>query len=126
MTREIYLDNNATTQVLPQACVAMMQAMSAGFGNPSSAHRAGEKTRRALFAARNSVSKLFGCLPENILFGSGATELNNWILTAVCGKPDAHLITTEVEHSSVLRVADHLATKGVEATSLSIGRASMS
>ena len=90
MTREIYLDNNATTQVHLQACDAMMEVMRAGFGNPSSAHRSGEKTRRVLFAARNSVSQLFGCLPENILFGSGATELNNWVLTGLCEKPACH------------------------------------
>ncbi|MBI2480702.1 MAG: aminotransferase class V-fold PLP-dependent enzyme, partial [Planctomycetia bacterium] len=122
MMREIYLDNNATTQVLPDACVAMMEVMGAGFGNPSSAHRSGEKTRRALFAARNSVSKLFGCLPENILFGSGTTELNNWILTELCGKSGADLITSEVEHSSVLRVAGQLAAKGVEVTYLPVDR----
>ena len=122
MTREIYLDNNATAQVLPEACVAMMEVMGAGFGNPSSAHRAGEKTRKRLFAARISVSKLFGCLPENILFGSGATELNNWILSSVCKKEDAHLVTTEIEHSSILRVADHLATKGVEVAFLPVDR----
>jgi len=122
MTREICLDNNATAPVLPEACAAMMEVMGAGFGNASSAHRSGEKTRRAIFAARNRVSRLFGCLPENILFGSGATELNNWILTGLCGKPGAHLVTTAVEHSSVLRVADHLAAQGVEVTYLPVGR----
>jgi len=117
---EIYLDNNATTQVHPKACAAMLNVMGEGYGNPSSAHRAGEKTRRALFVARSNVAELFGCLPENVVFGSGATELNNWILNGLCNNPDAHLITTTVEHPSILRAAAQIEQKGGKVTYLPV------
>lgn len=117
---EIYLDNNATTQVLPEACVAMMEAMGSGFGNPSSSHRAGEKSRRALFAAKQSIAKLVGCLPENLIFGSGTTELNNLILRGICSESGSHLVTTTVEHSSVLRVAEKIEAENGSVSYLSV------
>ena len=117
---EIYLDNNATTRAHPKVCEAVHQCMLEPCGNASSAHRAGEVTRRKLFRARSQVGKLFNAMPENIVFGSGSTELNNWILFQLCNQPDSHLITSSVEHSSVLRVAEVLAAKGVEVTVLPV------
>jgi len=117
---EIYLDNNATTRVHPKVCEAVHQCMVESCGNASSAHRAGEAARRRLFRARTQVGRLYNAMPENIVFGSGATELNNWILIQHCQRPGSHLITSSVEHSSVLRVAEVLAAKQVEVTVLSV------
>lgn len=119
---EIYLDNNATTRVHPKVCEAVHECMLDTCGNASSAHRAGESARRRLFRARTQVGRLFNAMPENIVFGSGATELNNWILFQHCQRPDSHLITSSVEHSSVLRVAEVLSAKQVKVTVLSVNR----
>ena len=119
-SNEIYLDNNATTRVHPKVCEAVHQCMLDSCGNASSAHRAGEAARRRLFRARTQVGRLFHAMPENIVFGSGSTELNNWILFQHCQRPGSHLITSSVEHTSVLRVAEVLAAKQVEVTFLPV------
>ncbi|MBS0202965.1 MAG: aminotransferase class V-fold PLP-dependent enzyme [Planctomycetes bacterium] len=77
MSREIFLDNNATTQPLPEVTAAVMAVMSDCFGNASSANRTGERARRLLHGARESTAQLINAIPHSISFTSGATEAKN-------------------------------------------------
>jgi len=123
MLPEIYLDNNATTHLASAVRDAVRTAIEEDYGNPSSAHRAGEKARRAIVGARDAVAGLVGASADHLLFGSGATELNYWVLThALRQSKRAHLITTEVEHSCVLETAASLEAAGIRVTRLPVGR----
>lgn len=101
----VYLDHNASTPVDPAVVEAMARSLAENFGNPSSGHAFGEAARRAVEAAREQTAVLIGCAPERIVFGSGGTEANNSaILSAILARPGKkHLISSQVEHPSVLR-----------------------
>ena len=106
----IYLDANATTPVLPEVLEAMRPFWSESFGNPSSAHHSGQRTRSAVEHARASVAKLLNCTAKEIVFTSGGTESDNLALAGVLqpyldSKEPAHLITTQIEHHAVLYAA---------------------
>lgn len=118
MDGEIYLDNNATTRPLPEVRRAMLEALDEGFGNPSSDHARGRRARDAIWRARSSVAALLGADPSRLIFTSSATEANNIILASAAARAakrgPARLITTAVEHSSVLNVCEHFVPRGVE------------
>jgi len=123
MQPEIYLDNNATTHLSEKVREALSAAINQDFGNASSEHRSGEKTRRAIMQARDSVASLLGARSESIIFGSGVTELNYWILTnALRGHQSAHLVTSQVEHSCVIETANILEAEGIRVSRLPVGR----
>ena len=106
---EIYLDNNATTRPLPEVIEAAGEAMGEGFGNPSSAHGAGERARRLLRSARESACGLVGCPPEDLVFTSSGTESNNIVFySATRKKENPRVVTTGVEHSSVMKMCEFL------------------
>jgi len=120
--RVIYLDNNATTRALPEVRDAVARALDGEFGNPSSAHSTGEQARQRLFDARRAVGDLLGALPEQVFFTSGATEANNIVLkSAALRDPARGILTTTIEHSSVLKCCQHLEQQGVPVTYLSPG-----
>jgi cysteine desulfurase len=98
----IYLDHNATAPLLPAAREAMLAFLGPP-ANPSSAHREGAGARAAVEAARADVAALIGGAPGEIVFTSGATEANNLALRAVGG--EATIVTTAIEHASVLEPA---------------------
>ncbi len=108
----IYLDNNATTPVLPAVCEAMRPFLTDVYGNPASAHQAGRRARRALEDARDRVADLLGARPDEVLFTSGATEANNLALLGLAGEPPAHLLVSPVEHPSVLEPLVQLTERG--------------
>ena len=115
MNREIYLDNNATTKPLPEVCAAVIEAMGDGFGNPSSAHVAGDRGRDFLRNARQAVAQLIGAEPEGIVFTSSGTEANNMaLLSALQRRPpkQCRIVTTATEHSSILRMLEYLEAQG--------------
>lgn len=115
--REIYLDNNATTAVLPEVVDAVARAMRDGYGNPSSVHSAGTRSRSLLRQAREQVAEVVCAAdPANVVFTSGATEANNLVLQSLLAGPmkGYRLVTTAVEHSSVLAVAEVLERSGCE------------
>ncbi len=126
----IYLDANATTPVLPEVLAAMQPFWTEAFGNPSSSHAGGQRTRSAVERARGSVAALLGCTPAEIVFTSGGTEGDNLALTGVLqpfldrapGRPEprepAHLITSAIEHHAVLHAAEALERRGVDVTYL--------
>src|ERR1700743_3118954 len=117
MTR-IYLDATATPPLLPEVVEAMRPFWSEGFGNPSSAHQSGQRTRSAVERARASVAKLLHCTAKEIVFTSGGTESDNLALSGVLQpyldrKEPAHLITTSIEHHAVLYAAESLKKRGL-------------
>src|SRR5690606_10168935 len=121
---EVYLDNSATTRVDPEVAGAMVHAASAAYGNPSSPHRKGLKAERLVRAARQAVARALGGVEErSIIFTSGGTEANN---LAVLGAARAaarhgrHVITTAVEHSSVLEACLALGREGFDVTVLPV------
>ena len=106
----IYLDHNATAPLRPEARDAMVAFLGPP-SNPSSAHREGARARAAVDAARTSVAALVGAASGEIVFTSGATEANNLALSGALGFAGAAttLVTTAVEHASVLEPARALA-----------------
>ncbi len=120
MTR-IYLDNNATTPMLPEVAEAMAPFSDSIFGNASSAHQEGRRARRALEDAREKMASLLGALPEEIIFTSGATEANNLALFGLVGEPPSHLLTSPIEHPCVVEPMKHFAEHGHEVTWLPVG-----
>ena len=120
--REIYLDNNATTSPFPEVIEAVAHAMADGFGNPSSAHSAGGRARQLLRDSRGQVADFVGFAPDDVVFTSGATEANNLVLQSLLTREfaDYRLITSSVEHSSILAVAEHLVSQGVDVVILPV------
>jgi len=119
----IYLDANATTPVLPQVVEAMRPFWSETFGNPSSAHHAGQRARSAVDHARTSTARLLNCSAKEIIFTSGGTESDNLALNGVLqtyldNHQPAHLITTAIEHHAILYTAQSLERRGIQTTYL--------
>lgn len=114
-----YLDNSATTKVCPQAAEKAAFMMTECFGNPSSLHSLGFAAERELTAARASVATLLKADPAYVTFTSGGTEANN---LAILGAANAkkrrghHVVTTAIEHPSVLEAFARLEADGFEVT----------
>jgi cysteine desulfurase len=108
----IYLDNNATTPLLPAVAEAMRPYLTEVFGNPASAHAVGRRARRALEDARESVASHLGADADEVLFTSGATEANNLALFGLCGDPPGHVLASPIEHPSVTEPLRQLAENG--------------
>jgi len=122
--QRIYLDANATTPVLPEVFDAMRPFWLEAFGNPSSAHHSGQRTRSAVEHARASVARLLNCAAKEIVFTSGGTESDNLALSGILQpyldrQEPAHLITTQIEHHAVLYAAEALEKRGIQVTYLS-------
>jgi cysteine desulfurase len=116
----IYLDNNATTPMLPPVWEAMRPFLAEVYGNPASAHAAGRRARRALEDAREQVAGLLGAHPDEVVFTSGATESNNLALLGLCGEPPGRLVASPVEHPSVAEPLRHLAAHGFDLDTLPV------
>lgn len=113
----IYLDNNATTKPSDAVAAAVARATSEVWGNPSSVHRFGQSVRREVELARQSVADLLGVKARELVFTSGGTESINLCIRGVLDaipKTAAKrgLVTSKVEHSAVLEVAESLAKDG--------------
>lgn len=119
----IYLDYNATTPVAREVGEAMMPFILEDFGNPSSAHPMGKRAREALEGARGQISRMLGCDPREIIFTSGGTESNNTVLKCVAWslrKKGRHIITTKIEHPSIMNTALFLMEDGCDVTFLPV------
>lgn len=111
----IYLDNAASTQVHPDVLDSMLPFLGEAYGNPSSIHGPGRRSRRAVEAARRQVAALIGADPSEILLTSGGTESNNIaILGTAEGRPGGHVITSAIEHDAVLEPCRRLEDEGYE------------
>src|SRR5215467_11465470 len=113
--RRVYLDNNATTPVLPEVLEAMAPYFGEHFGNASSIHHHGQETRSAVERARESVAELLGCRPAEVVFTSGGTEADNLAIFGLV-RPGDHVITSTIEHHAVLNSCKHLQERGVDVT----------
>jgi cysteine desulfurase len=116
---EIYLDYSATAPLDPAVSAAMHDCMLREFGNPSSQHAAGRRARALVEAARAAVAARVGAPSERIVFTSGATESNNLALQGVLRRSRGRrvqLVTSRIEHKSVLDVAHALEAIGVTVT----------
>jgi cysteine desulfurase len=120
----IYLDCHSTTPLDPRVLDAMMPYLTTDFGNASSkSHCFGWKAEAAVEKARSRVAKLLGCSTKEVVFTSGATESNNFVLRGVAdqyGSRGRHIITTQIEHKCVLATAEHLARQGFAVTYLPV------
>ena len=114
-----YLDNNATTPVLPPVLEAMLPYYSEEFGNASSIHHHGQQTRAAVERAREAVAVLLGCRASEIVFTSGGTEADNLAIFGIA-RPGDHVITSSVEHHAVLNACKRLEDLGCEVTYLPV------
>jgi cysteine desulfurase len=105
--RRVYLDNNATTPVLPEILEAMQPYFGEHFGNASSIHHHGQETRAAVERSRESVAALLGCRASEIVFTGGGTEADNLAVFGLV-QPGDHIITSTIEHHAVLNSCKHL------------------
>lgn len=113
--RRVYCDANATTPLATEVLEAMRPYLIDDFGNASSIHLEGQRARKAVDRARETLAHFFHCREAEVVFNSGGTEGDN---TAIFGLVRAgdHLITTAIEHSAVLRAAERVAERGAEVT----------
>jgi len=123
----IYLDHNASTPVLPEVVDAMLPWLRKHFGNPSSSHIYGYRTREAVAIARQQVAELIGSLPNEIFFTSGGTESNN---LAICGvtaaRPDRkRIITSVIEHPATEMPCRFLQEQGFQVSWTSVDETGM-
>lgn len=119
----IYLDNAATTRPLPEVVAAVRAVMEEDFGNPSSPHALGAAARRIMEDARRVVAHALGVAPESIVFTSGGTEANNLALFGAARalrRTGRRIVSTRVEHPSVLRALEALAGEGFEVKLLEV------
>ncbi|MFH1056158.1 MAG: cysteine desulfurase family protein [Candidatus Altiarchaeota archaeon] len=121
--KRIYLDNAATTKVADEAVEAMLPYFSKGFGNPSSLHFFGQEAKEALERSRETIAKRLNAKASEVLFMSGGTEANNLAIKGAafgnCGK-GKHIITTSIEHGSILNPCRWLEKQGFEVTYLDV------
>jgi len=115
----VYLDNNATSPLLPEVFEAMKPYFFERFGNASSIHQQGQQARGAVEQAREQVAELLNCRPAEIVFTSGGTEGDNLALFGLA-KPGDHVITSAVEHHAVLNAGKRLEEIGCEVTYLPV------
>ncbi|HSA94367.1 MAG TPA: aminotransferase class V-fold PLP-dependent enzyme, partial [Terriglobales bacterium] len=94
--RRVYLDNNATTPLLPEVWEAMRPYFADQFGNASSIHHHGQQTRAAVERAREAVAGLLGCRAAEVVFTSGGTEGDNLALFGLV-EPGDHVVTSTIE-----------------------------
>ncbi|MEW6443712.1 MAG: cysteine desulfurase family protein [bacterium] len=123
--RRIYLDYNASTPIAPEVSRAMRVYLTRHFGNPSSAHWAGQPAREAVELARGQVAELLGSQPDEIVFTSGGSESNNFALKGAFFSPARrgnHIITTRIEHPSVAQPCRFLERIGAEVTYVGVDR----
>lgn len=122
MNKRIYLDNNAATPVDPQVIKVVEQYLQNHLGNPSSIHSYGRECRQVLTKSRDTIAQYLGVRSDEIVFTSGGTEGANMILRGLLQKnPNAHIITSSVEHSCVYSTLKELEKLGFEVTYLDPG-----
>ncbi len=128
MKNIVYVDNNATTMVAPEAIEAMKPFFTDKYGNPSSMHTFGGRVHKDVEAARESVASLIGAGdPAEIIFTSCGTESDNTaIMSTLKAYPEKrHIITTKVEHPAVINLCRYMETVGYRVTYLSVNEEGM-
>lgn len=126
--KTVYLDHAATTKMLPEVIEAMMKSYENDFGNPSSTHRIGQKSRAIIEKARKIVAEILDVDTQEIIFTSGGAEGNNLLIRGILNAnkdKGNHIITTKIEHSSVLKTFQQLENEGYEVTYLDVDKNGM-
>lgn len=120
---EIYLDNSATTKPYKEVVDKMVYALTIDYANPSAVHKKGVEVEKNIKKIRQEIARSIGCKDKEIIFTSGGTESNNTIIRSVASlnkKRKNHIITTNIEHPSVLRTMEDLEEQGFEVTYLKV------
>ena len=123
MSKVIYLDNAATTQVYPEVLEAMNPYFTEYYGNPSSIYSFAGEANKAVAKARETLADLIHAKAEEIYFTGGGSESDNWALKATAeayGDKGKHIITTKIEHHAILHTCEYLEKKGYEVTYLGV------
>jgi cysteine desulfurase len=109
----VYLDNAATTPIAPEVIEAMIPVLRDGFGNPSSSHSFGRKSKALLEVSRRSIAKHMNCQPSEVIFTSGGTEADNMALNSCVNEMGVtHIITSCLEHHAIGHTADAIEKSG--------------
>ncbi|NQT47770.1 MAG: aminotransferase class V-fold PLP-dependent enzyme, partial [Chloroflexi bacterium] len=123
--KTIYLDNAATTPLMPEVREAMLPFLDGDFGNPSSLHQWGDPAREAVENARGKVADLIGAIGEEIIFTGSGTESNNFAVKGLAlARQDKgkHVVVSAIEHFSVLHSARTLEKWGFEVSLVPVDR----
>lgn len=123
LSKNVYLDNAATTPMSPSVVDLIADEMRNDFGNASSTHSFGREARRVVEHARQTIAKAINAKDQEIIFTSGGSESNNTVIFGVAEmrqKVGKHLITTKIEHESVLKSMQHLEELGFDVTYLDV------
>jgi cysteine desulfurase len=122
----IYLDNAASTQIHDDVLDSMLPYLKEQYGNPSSIHRYGRLTRKAIHKARKQIASLINADPAEILITSGGTESNNTALVGISSQfPDSQIITSSIEHDAILEPCKKLNSKGFQVDYLPVDKSGM-
>ncbi|PCH61442.1 MAG: cysteine desulfurase NifS [SAR86 cluster bacterium] len=119
----IYLDNNATTPIDAEVAAAMLPFITENYGNPSSSHAMGRQAKQAIDEARGQVAHLLNCHADEIVFTGSGSEANNTILKGVAQAfqhKGRHIITSQIEHPSVIETCKFLESTGFKLTYLPV------
>lgn len=117
---QIYLDNSATTKPYKEVVEKMIFALENDYANPSSLHKKGLEVEKNIKKIREDIARTLGVKEKEIYFTSGGTESNNSIIRGVLDKRKNHIITTKIEHPSVLDTIKTLEKEGIEVTYLDV------
>lgn len=123
MQKKIYLDNAATTKVLPEVTAAVVDALENNYANPSSLHDFGLKSEKILQKSRKIIANYLGVKSQEIVFTSGGTESNNLAIRGITDtyqNRGRHLITSPIEHASVAKIFKELENKGWQVDRLQV------
>ena len=126
--RRIYLDFNASTPIHPAVAESMRAALEDGYGNPSSPHWAGAPAKELLEAGRRQIAELLGCSSPEVVLTSGGSEANNLAIKGsffAQRNRAAHIVTTRIEHPSVLSPLSFLEREGARVTCLPVDSAGL-
>ena len=120
---EVYLDNSATTRPRDEVIDVINHSLKISYGNPSSLHRMGLEVEKKIKKSREIIGKFLGCKSNEIYFTASGTESNNIAIQGIVnkfGKRGNHIITTKIEHSSVINIFKHYENKGFKVTYLDV------
>ena len=123
MSKCIYMDNAATTQVYPEVFDAMKPYFTEFYGNPSSLYSFAGNSKKAVEDARKTIADFLGARTEEIYFTGGGSESDNWALKATAdayANKGKHIITSKIEHHAILHTCEYLEKKGFEVTYLDV------
>lgn len=123
MSKLIYLDNAATTNVAPEVFDAMKPYFTDCYSNPSAIYSFADESKKAVDEARETIAEVIGARPEEIYFTGGGSESDNWALKATAeayASKGRHIITSKIEHHAILHTAQWLEKQGYEITYLDV------